>query len=204
MGDCRRTVEQLTPYLDGALPPAERADVEASSRTRVRRVGAWPTRRRAGAPSCASAPSRCARRRCRPACASRCEALRRQRGAPGAWWQRRSCRRSRSPVLVLATGLAVFVAGNATLRRPPRPAADARSHEMLPSSLRAIDADGCARRRGVARGRFGWDVHVPPSSADRRDHARRRAALLSTPQAPFPHVMYRVGGQNVSLFMLEA
>src|SRR5687767_12778589 len=28
MSDCRRTADRLTPYVDEALPPAERADVE--------------------------------------------------------------------------------------------------------------------------------------------------------------------------------
>jgi anti-sigma factor RsiW len=49
--------------------------------------------------------------------------------------------------------------------------------------------------------RYGWDVHVPPSStADGVQLIGARRCLYA--DGRLPHVMYRVNGQDVSLYML--
>ena len=49
---------------------------------------------------------------------------------------------------------------------------------------------------------YGWDVHVPPSSpADGVQLIGARRCLYADGRVP--HVLYRVNGQDVSLYMLE-
>ena len=49
---------------------------------------------------------------------------------------------------------------------------------------------------------YGWDVHVPPSSPpDGVQLIGARRCLYA--DGRIPHVMYRVNGQDVSLFVLE-
>lgn len=50
--------------------------------------------------------------------------------------------------------------------------------------------------------RHGWDVHVPPSSAAAGVQliGARRCLYAG---GRIPHVMYRVNGQDVSLYMLD-
>src|SRR5215203_4862113 len=105
MGECRRTVEQLAPYLDGELSQSARADVE-------RHLGDCPPCRRVA--TAASGGREVLRGRATtfreaplpPGLRSRCEALAKPGGA-------RSPRRRWLPALavaalVIATGLTVL------------------------------------------------------------------------------------------------
>src|SRR5436190_1104169 len=106
MGECRRTVEQLTPYLDGALPPEQHAEVERHL------DGCPPCRRIANSAAGGRAILRDRAEPLRqaplpPGLQSRCEWLCSQHAAARSWW------RGLAPalaivVLIFATGLAVF------------------------------------------------------------------------------------------------
>jgi hypothetical protein len=63
------------------------------------------------------------------------------------------------------------------------------------------EADAGALERMLAS-QFGWNVHVPPSSADGdvRLVGGRRCLWAD---GRLPHIMYRINGQHVSLFVLE-
>ena len=106
MGECRRTVEQLAPYLDGELSQAERADVE-------RHLGGCPPCRRVA--TAASGGRAVLRERSTtlrdaplpPGLRSRCEALARQRADTKSWRQRWLPPLAVA-ALVLATGLGVL------------------------------------------------------------------------------------------------
>ena len=106
MGECRRTVEQLAPYLDGGLSQTERADVE-------RHLGTCPPCRRVA--TAATGGRAVLRERSTllrdtplpPGLRSRCEALARQSHAPQSWRQRWLPALAVA-ALVLATGLAVL------------------------------------------------------------------------------------------------
>jgi hypothetical protein len=50
--------------------------------------------------------------------------------------------------------------------------------------------------------RYGWDVHIPPSSTtDGVKLIGARRCLYG--EGTLPHLMYQVNGQDVSLYMLE-
>lgn len=200
MGECRRIAEQLTPYLDGLLPPSERADVE-------RHLGICPPCQRVASEA---AGGRTILRACAtplretplpPGLRSRCEILARLHGRTG--WRRRLVPALAIAVLVLATAAtilfletrrsAVVLAGQLALDHwkcfhvftsPDAPPVDAREAEAWLAS------------------RYGWNVHVPPSSvAEGIALVGARRCLYAS--GTIPHVMYRVQGQDVSLFMLE-
>ena len=204
MSDCRRITERLTSYADDALPAAERADIE-------RHLAACPPCRRAAAHE---QGGRTVLRECGgrlkaealpPGLRTRCEALARdyaaRKGVP-VW---------RAGLLRgVVTALIIVVAGGLALSL-----ATHRSDTVLAAQL-AADHEKCFRifardhLPGVEAAalearledRYGWDVHIPPSSPDEGIQligARRCLYADGT----MPHVMYRVNGQNVSLYMLE-
>lgn len=200
MGECRRTVEQLAPYLDGGLSQAERADVE-------RHLGGCPPCRRvADAATGGRAVLRERSTRLRdtplpPGLQSRCEALARQSSAPPSWRQRWLPALAVA-ALVLATGLLVL-----TLETRRSGALLAyqmmldhvkcdhlfASGEMTPMEARDAEV--------MFSGRYGWKLAVPPSSASDGVTliAARRCAYTS---GTIPHMIYRVGDRDMSLFML--
>ena len=204
MNDCRRTAERLTSYADNALPATERADIE-------RHLAACPPCRRAAAHEQAG---RTVLRECSdrlkaealpPGLRTRCEALAREyatgQGTP--IWRAGLLRG-------VVTALAIAVAGVLALSVGTH-----RSDTVLAAQLTA-DHEKCFRvfARDNAPGldaadleqrladQYGWDVHIPPSSAEQGIQligARRCLYADGT----MPHVMYRVNGKNVSLYMLE-
>jgi anti-sigma factor RsiW len=206
MGECRRTAEQLTPYLDGLLSPAEHADVE-------RHLGGCPPCRRAAAE--ASGGRTLLRERgtplretlrdtpLPPGLRSRCEALAATHGAHASWWRRRLVPALTIAVLILGTGLAVF---SMETRRSDYLLAQQLTLDHMKcfylfaspdsSPLDAHDAESWLATK------YGWDLHLPPSSAAAGISliGARRCVYAS---GTIPHVMYRVNGQNVSLFMLQ-
>lgn len=202
MSDCRRTGERLTPYVDEALPADERREVE-------RHLDACPPCRQfaieeqGGRRLVRECADRLRQSPLPPGLRSRCEALAREHGrvrAPASW-------RARLVPAALMAGLVGFV-GVVIL-----PVATRRSDALLAAQLAAdhvkcfqlFDSGDTVDAQGVERdleARYGWDVHVPPSSAE---HGLRlvggRRCLYA--EGTVPHVMYRAGTAGVSLFRLE-
>lgn len=200
MGECRRTVEQLTPYLDGMLPPSEREGVE-------RHLGACPPCRRIATE--ASGGRSILRERAvplreaplPPGLRSRCEALTREHGAHATSWRRRLIPSLAITALVVATVLAVL--SMATRRSDVLLAQQLTLDHVkcfhLFASENAMDARDAESWLAT---QYGWTVHVPPSSAsDGISLVGARRCIYAA--GTIPHVMYRVHGQNMSLFMLN-
>jgi anti-sigma factor RsiW len=202
MSDCRRTTDRLTSYVDAALPPAERADVEqhlhACPPCRVRaeqeQGGRTVLRQRAGELRSAPLP---------PGLRTRCAALARAaQPAPPRSWGARLVPAGISAALILFTVFAVF-----TL-------ATQRSNTLLAAQLSA-DHDRCFREvplpaaeLGAAAeetrlaDEYGWDIHVPPSSP--RDGVKlvgARRCLFT--HGGVPHLLYDAGGRELSLYVFE-
>ena len=203
MSDCRRTVERLASYTDGALPPAERADID-------RHLAACPPCRAAAAQDSGGravlrdqAP-RLKAEALPPGLRTRFEALARQHG------------RRRTPAWLtglipgIVTALVIVLAGSAVLSFVTH-----RSDTVLAAQLTAdhmkcfrifahpdspaVDQHDLEER---LEDQYGWDIHVPPSSAqDGVQLIGARRCLYA--DGSIPHVMYRVHGQDVSLYMLE-
>lgn len=203
MSDCRRTVERLAPYVDQELPAAERAEVEhhlaacppcrgaALAEQGARSV----LREKAAALRSAPLP---------PGLRGRCEALAREhvRPAGGRAWHARLVPVSLTAVLVLFTALAVLSLAthrSDTLLAAQLTADHAKCFRLF-AEPDAADAHAERLERMLAE-QYGWDVHVPPSSAaDGVQLIGARRCLYADGRVP--HVMYRVNGQDVSLYML--
>jgi len=203
MSDCRRTSERLTPYTDDALPAAERADVERHldacppCRTAAVREQGGRTLLRERAAQLKAEPLP-------PGLRTRCEALAREH-----------CGRRRVPLWRAglfrgAVTAAVLVIGGAALLS----FITHRSDTVLAAQLTA-DHMKCFRIFGHPESPpadshqleaqldrdYGWDVHIPPSSeSDGVQLIGARRCLYA--DGSVPHVMYRVHGHDVSLYML--
>ena len=201
MSECRRTVEQLTPYLDGMLTPLEGDAVE-------RHLGVCPAcRRHADEASGGRTVLRgCAgslqeQTQLPPGLRSRCEALARRDAVGG--WRRQLLPALAVAALVMATGLAVLSMAS---RRSPTVLASQLTLDHLKcfhffAGPGSVLTDAHAAETYLS-GQYGWDLHVPPSSA--RDgvslvSARRCLYAAGT----IPHLMYRVNGHDMSLFVLD-
>jgi anti-sigma factor RsiW len=203
MSDCRRTTEQLAPYLDGELPPADRdilkQHLEACPPCRDVAAAAEGGRR-----VLRERGQRLAGETLPPGLRSRCEMLARgQRGRAVHWWQRRLLPGLSIAGLVMVTIAILFVLGTR------------RSNVLLAQQLTA-DHVKCfalfaprdsppieARQAEEAMARrYGWDLHIPPSSAvDGVALVGARRCLYAS--GTIPHVMYRIDDDNVSLFVLD-
>ncbi len=202
MNDCRRAGERLTPYVDEALPPDERAEVE-------RHLNACPPCRTAADEE---RSGRVVLRECAdrlrpplpPGLRSRCEALAREQArvrAVSSW-------RARLVPATLVALLAVF-AGMAVLSLATR-----RSTALLAAQLTvdhvkcfevfvpegAVDA---AQVSAALEADYGWDMQVPPSSDDAGVTLLGGRRCLYA-EGTMPHVMYRSSADApVSLFRLD-
>jgi anti-sigma factor RsiW len=200
MSECRRTVEQLTPYLDGMLTPLEGEAVE-------RHLGGCPPCRRLAD---AASGGRTVLRHCAdtlrqgalpPGLRSRCEALTRPEGAPG--WRRHLIPALAVAALVMATGLALFSMASRrydTVLAQQLTLDHLKCFHFFASPGSAITDAPAAERLLAAR--YGWDLHVPPSSP------RDGVSLISARRCLYasgtiPHLMYRVNGHDMSLFVLD-
>jgi len=208
MSDCRRICESLASYADGLLRPDERDGVE-------RHLAACPScRRRAddeesGRRVLRHAASRLLEEPLPPGLRARCESLTRARegsvavpGMAGPWWRVRL-------VPVLLTVVVMVFTASAFFSLATR-----RSDALLAAQLTA-DHSKCFKLFGppdqvaVDIGRLerllaeqsGHSVHIPPSSTeDGVQLLGARRCLYG--DGIVPHVMYRVHGQDVSLFVL--
>jgi anti-sigma factor RsiW len=207
MDDCQRTEARLTPYVDGALPAGERADLErhldccqpcraAAMREKgARRVLREQSRALTDTPL----PS---------GLRTRCEALARQHAmasAPRFSLRRFTLRRFAPLTAVVTAVIGFFLFSLATHQ----------SDTVLAAQLTADHAkcfrffahgdspdDDAHRVEQMLERDYGWDLHVPPSSpaADIHLIGARRCLYAD---GPVPHVMYRVNGHDVSLYVLD-
>jgi anti-sigma factor RsiW len=204
MSDCRRIVESLTPYLDGTLPPAERADVE-------RHLGECPPCCRAAAEA---EGGRTVLRRCSgslrqeplpPGLRTRCEALAREQGGrrTRAGWSGRFVPTVAIAALLVVTASTLFSLAtqrSAVLLAQQLTVDHAKCFKLFASP----DADGvdAHQMEAMLADRYGWTVHVPPTSPEhgvKLVGARRCLYAGGT----MPHVMYQVNGEEMSLFLLD-
>jgi hypothetical protein len=75
----------------------------------------------------------------------------------------------------------------------------AKCFRFVAGSSEAADA---AQIERMLRDRYGWDVHVPPSSPDDGLQLIGARRCLYA-DGLVPHILYRTGGQDVSLYMLD-
>ena len=202
MADCQRIADRLAAYVDGLLPSDEHGKVE-------RHLGACPPcrtaeqrervahdvlRSQAGELSAMAPP---------PGLRTRCEALARDhasRSVPGALFSRFA---PLTAVMTLVIGFFLFSLAthrSDTVLAAQLTADHAKCFRFFADS-RSPGAD--ARRvEQMLKGRYGWDVHVPPSSAASgiRLMGARRCLYAD---GSLPHVMYDAGGHDVSLYVLD-
>jgi anti-sigma factor RsiW len=201
--DCRRTSGRLTSYVDGALPAGERAEIERHldrcppCRTDAQReVGARRVlREQARSLTDTALP---------PGLRTRCEALAREHAAMLA--PRTFAVRSFASLTAVVTIFIAFLLFSLATHQ---------SDTVLAAQLTADHAkcfrwfangdrpdDDAHRVERMLEDKYGWDIRVPPSSA--ADGIRligARRCLYA--DGSLPHVMYRVGGHDVSLYVLD-
>ena len=202
MSDCRRIAERLAPYVDRLLTPSDRADVErhlsqclpCRSAALAEEGARLVLREKARELTSAPLP---------PGLRTRCEALTREhtRQTPARTW--RLVPLSMTAVLTLFIATVVF--SLATQQSDTLLAAQLTADHskcfglFVEQEAPLADAE---RLEQMLLDDYGWAVHVPPSSeADGIQLIGARRCLYA--DGRIPHVMYRVNGQDVSLYMLE-
>jgi len=203
MSDCRRTTDQLAPYLDGELPPVERDTLK-------QHLDKCPPCRDAaaavegGGRVLRERGQRLAREPLPPGLRSRCEMLALHRRTSAAhWWQRRVVPVLSIAGLVVVTIAILFVLGTrrSNVLLAQQLTADHVKCFALFAPRDSAPIEAREAEESLER-RFGWDVHIPPSSTeDRVTLVGARRCLYAS--GTIPHVMYRIGGDNVSLFVLD-
>jgi anti-sigma factor RsiW len=195
MSLCRRTLERLAPYVDGALPDGDRVDVQRHldacppcRRAADSVVGARHVLREAGPRLAPALP---------PGLRSRCEAaVPDTPGERAPFWRGRLAAFAAVALLIVATaGVLLELATE-------------RSDVVLAQQL-IVDHVKCfmllaspgAAVEPPARP-FGRDLHLPPTSA------AAGVTFLGVRRCLYgsgvtPHAMYRSGRSNVSLFVLD-
>lgn len=201
MNDCDRTTDRLAAYVDDVLSPAERAEIERHlDRCERCRVAASAEH---GARQVLRARADQLREPLPPGLRTRCAALVRQHSsgpAPARWWTR--------AVPVAVTALLLVFVGTAVLSL-----ATQRSDAVLAAQLtadhskcfRGVARDAPARDAQALRAAFAADgLHVHfPSSAEGEGVRLVDARRCFYADGRMPHVLYRVNGHDVSLFMLD-
>jgi anti-sigma factor RsiW len=201
--DCRRTADRLTSYVDDALPPGEQADVE-------RHLSRCPPCRQAAAQE--SGARAVLREQSRtltqtplpPGLRSRCEALARDHAAasvPSFFATRRFA--PLTAVITLVIGFFLFSLAthrSDTVLAAQLTADHAKCFRFFAGGM-APDADAY-RVEQMLEDDYGWDLHVPPSSSAHGVRLRGARRCLYA-DGSIPHVMYDVGGYDVSLFVLD-
>ena len=201
MSDCRRTAERLASYVDDTLPAPERAEVERHlggcdpcRRAATREQGARRVLR-----ECAS---RLRREAAPPGLRNRCEVIARDAGTPrAAWWRARLVPALITAVLIVFAFSAVFAF--ATRQSDTLLAAQLTADHLKCFHMSSpVLAGSAAQIESALASRYGWNVHIPPSSAaDGVELVGARRCLYA--DGAIPHVLYRVHGHDVSLYMLE-
>jgi anti-sigma factor RsiW len=218
MDDCRRTAERLTAFLDAVLTPEARADVQ---------------RHLDGCPACREIASlerggrtlvreRVARLMVAPVPASlreRCQALARAyrqdpqpSGRPSwTWWPALTpwSWKSRLVPVTLTSTLLVFttvaVLSLATHSSSAFLAAQLTADHMKCFTLfpgwEGMGSDAHTVEQRLSE-HHGWQVQVPPSSGgDGVEFVGARRCLYA--DGLIPHMMYRAGARDISLYVLN-
>jgi anti-sigma factor RsiW len=202
--DCRRTADRLASYVDDVLPAEERADVE-------RHLGACPpcraaARQEGGARTVVRDQARELRDiPLPPGLRSRCEALARDHATASS--RRGFGLRRFVPLTAVMTAvvIGIFLFSLATHRSDTLLAAQLTADHAKCFRLFANSdsPDRDARRvEQMLKDDYGWDLRVPPSSAADGVHLIGARRCLYA-DGSVPHVMYRVGGHDVSLYVLD-
>ena len=214
MTDCRRTLDRMAPYVDGQLAPAEHAEVDRHLRACgpcraavVAEQGAHRVlREKAAALRAVDLP---------PGLRTRCEALARahraDEGSRSSWARLGLAVRGRaarlapaslSAALVLVTAAAIFSVATArsnTVLAAQLTADHAKCFRLFAGAGEPADP---AELEHMLQDRYGWDLQVAGSSGtDGVELIGARRCLYA--DGTIPHVMYRVNGENVSLYMLD-
>jgi len=203
MNDCDRIAERLTEYTDGTLPPEERAEVE-------RHLDACPPCRAGasherGAHVVLRARAGQLREPLPPGLRSRCEALAKAHTRIPAFptWRSRIVPVTLASILIVLAGAAIFAL--ATEHSDALLAAQLTAdHTRCFGEFVSPDAPGLDAHEVEAQlaAQYGWNIHVPPSDeAEGVRLVQARRCLYA--EGRIPHVLYRVNGQDVSLYMLE-
>ncbi|MEQ1574752.1 MAG: anti-sigma factor [Vicinamibacterales bacterium] len=206
--DCRRVAERITQYVDGNLPPDERGHVDDH-------LAACPPCRGAAADGQAGRTvlRGCAQRlrssdsetTLPPGLRTRCEALAREHRLAlvhATGWISRFAPVGLAVLFVALTAAAMVAV--ATQHSDTLLAAQLTADHM--KCFRGFPPQGATADAGqveaMLRARYGWDLHVPPSSGPvGLGLVGARRCLYA--DGRIPHVMYRAHGQDVSLFILE-
>jgi anti-sigma factor RsiW len=202
MDDCQRTGARLTPYVDGELPAGEQADLERHlDRCPPCRAAAL---REKGARHVLREQSRAlADTTLPPGLRTRCESLARQHAMASA--PRFTLRRFAPLTAVVTLVIGFFLFSLATHQSDVVLAAQLTAdHAKCFRFFAHGDApdDDARRVEQMLERDHGWDLHVPPSSpvADVHLIGARRCLYAD---GRVPHVMYRVNGHDVSLYVLD-
>ena len=201
MIDCRRTAERLASYVDDTLPAVDRAEVE-------QHLGACPpcrnaaTREQGARTVLRECASRLRAEPLPPGLRSRCEAIASAAAAPRpGWWRGRLVPALITAVLIVFAGSAVF--SFATHRSDTLLAAQLTADHVKCFHLSSpVLAGTAAQVESSLASRYGWNLHIPDSSAaDGVELVGARRCLYA--DGAIPHVLYRVHGQDVSLYVLN-
>jgi anti-sigma factor RsiW len=205
MSECRRVAERLTEYVDDLLQGEERSHVEqhldrcppCRDHARAERGARTILRQRADGLLAGALP---------PGLRSRCEALASSRPAdarlPGPFWRTRLVPVLLTVVVMVFMASAVFTLvtrQSDTVLAAQLTADHTKCFRLLgPPSDSPVDAGSLERSLSE---QYGWNVHVPPSSAENGlELVGARRCLYG--DGVIPHVMYRVRGRDLSLFVL--
>jgi anti-sigma factor RsiW len=206
MSECRRVTDRLTAYVDDLLQPEERGDVD-------RHLAECPgCRDLAGAERSAQiilrrSADHLLTEPLPPGLRSRCEAMAAARSAAGLralgpWWRVRLIPSLLTVVVLVFTASAILAV--VTRRSDGVLAAQLTADHSKCFKLFGPPSGAGADARSVERllaEQYGWMVHVPSSSDDHGiELLGARRCLYG--DGVIPHVMYRVHGQDVSLFVL--
>lgn len=201
--DCRRIASRLTSYVDGELPADARADIERH----FQRCG--PCREAAQSEQGARQVLReqaqlLTETPLPPGLRTRCEALAREHAAVTA--PRRFVLRRFAPLTAVVTMVIGFLLFSLathqsdTVLAAQLTADHAKCFRLFATSS-SPDLD--ARRvEQTLEDDFDWDLRIPPSSAAEDIHLVGARGCLYA-DGLIPHVMYHVGGHDVSLYVLD-
>lgn len=203
MDDCRRTVDRLTPYVDEALPPGERTDVERHlNRCPPCRQSA--TEEQGGRTVVRECADRLRQSPLPPGLRSRCEELARDhcRAHTGSFFGRRLL-----PALLI--GSVAVVIGFVVLSISTPQSGTVLAAQLTADHVKCFGLFGSGEEVDARKvehdleARYGWDMHVPASSPE-NDLRLLGGARCVYADGTMPHIMYRAAGAApVSLFRLE-
>lgn len=206
MNECRRVGESLAAYADELLPAAERENIDRhlTACAACRRLVADE---QGGRHLLRQSASRLLSESLPPGLQSRCEALTRgSRGSLNAlgrpWWRVQLVPVLLTIVVMIFTASAFFSLAtrrSGTLLAAQLTADHSKCFKLFPPPD-GVSADARDIERTLAE-QYGWNVHVPSSSlAEDIQLVGARRCLYG--DGLVPHVLYRVHGQDVSLFVL--